>query len=217
MKSSASIGGYAILCAESGRQREVSTRGRDTESQSMSQIEANCNSCGAPPGGLVCAHCGKVTSRLNSAADENHALDEYHKLLGQRKPEEQSEWLLTSGFLPDHSEVLIEAGIYCVPLLKNPALATAAAARLEAITLKLDLMPGADRQTRRAIADFQQKIKAQQSTEKTDTLLVAGCFLSILLAVGTLCWWLIFDAGWFVVMPLILIGTVSVIVWLLRR
>src|SRR5918997_288527 len=124
----------------------------------MNQSKANCDSCGAPIQGLICEHCGKPTAHLANAAEENRALDEYHRLLQNLKPEEQRNWL-ASGFIPDNKEVLIEAGIYCLPLLKTMSVYDAAAERLEAVIVKLKLMP-VDRQTLLAIEDFQAKIES---------------------------------------------------------
>ena len=182
----------------------------------MSQLETNCNSCGAPISGLICGHCGKLTSRLNNAADENQALDEYHNLLSKLKPDEQSNWLLESGFLPDNREVLIEAGIYCVPLLKKISLYDAAAARMEAIILKLKLMPESG-QTRRAIEDFQAKIEQYKLDKRKDDIFGVGCLLLILAAIVAFGWWLIRDAGLSVAVPLIVVAVVAVVYLLLRK
>lgn len=160
----------------------------------MGQLEANCDSCGAPVKGFICGHCGALTARLKSAADENRALDEYHGQLQKLKPQEQSKWLLESGFLPDSPEVLIEAGIYCVPFLKNMSVYDAAAARLEAVILKLKLLPY-EGQTRRAIEDFQNQIAEYKRQKKKDDLLGVGCLLVILALVAAFSWWLIRDAG----------------------
>ena len=181
----------------------------------MSQLETNCNSCGAPVSGLICGHCGKLTSHLNNAADENQALDEYHKLLQSQTPEQQHEWLLESGFLPDNREVLIEAGIYCVPLLKKISLYDAAAARLEAIILKLKLMPESA-QTRRAVEDFQAKIEQYKRDKRKDDIYGLGCLLLISAAIAAFGWWLISDAGLSVAVPVIVV-TVVVIVYLLLK
>lgn len=179
----------------------------------MSQSETNCNSCGAPFSGLICEHCGKLTARLESAADENHALDEYHKLLSKQTPAEQRNWLLESGFLPDNRDVLIEAGIYCIPLLKKMSLYDAAAARLEAIILKLKLMTN-DKQARLAVEDFQAKIEQYKRNKRKDDIFGVGCLLLILAALVALGWWLIRDAGLGVAVPLIVVAVVAVVYWL---
>lgn len=182
----------------------------------MNQSETNCSSCGASVSGLVCAHCGKLTAPLNNAADENQALDEYHEQLQKLEPGEKCKRLLESGFLPDNREVLIEAGIYCVPLLKNTAIYEAAASRLEAIILKLNLMPGDDRQTRRAVEDFQDKIKQYKATKRSDDLWGIGCLLLIAVAIIMFGWGLIRVAGLPVALPLIII-TVACISYLLLK
>jgi hypothetical protein len=181
----------------------------------MNQPKANCDSCGAPAKGLICEHCGKPTIYLVNAADENQALDEYHKLIQKLKPEEQRDWL-ASGFIPDSKEILIEAGIYCLPFLKNMALYDAAASRLEAVILKLKLMPN-DQQTRQAVEDFQAKIESYKSTKRKDALFAIGCLLLILAAMVAVSWWLIWDAGLTVAVPLIILMVVVVVVLILRK
>lgn len=181
----------------------------------MDQLKANCDSCGAPCKGLICEHCGKPTAHLANAADENRALDEYHKLIQKLKPEEQRDWL-TSGFIPDNKEVLIEAGIYCLPFLKTMSAYDAAASRLEAIILKLKLMHG-DQQARQAIEDFKAQITAYKSTKRSDDFLGIGCSLLILAAMVAVGWWLIWDAGLTVGVPLIILMVVIVAYLILRK
>jgi hypothetical protein len=181
----------------------------------MDQLKSICDSCGAPARGLICEHCGKPTAHLENAAAENRALDEYHELLQKLKPEEQRLWL-ESGFIPDSPEVLIEAGIYCLPFLKNMALYEAAASRLEAVILKLKLMPGG-RQTRQAVEDFQAKIEEYKSTRTKDNIMGAGCLLLILAAMVAVSWWLVWDAGLTVAVPLIILMVVVVAVLILRK
>ena len=180
----------------------------------MNESKAKCESCGAPAGGLICEHCGQPAARLMGAADENRALDEYHRLLQNLKPPEQRNWL-SSGFLPDNKEVLIEAGIYCLPFLKTMAVYEAAASRLEAVIVKLGLMPG-DERSRRAVADFQAKLKDYKSAKRKDDLLGMGCLLLILAAIVAVGWWLIWGAGLVVAVPLIIVMVVVVTYIILR-
>jgi hypothetical protein len=180
----------------------------------MNQTKANCDSCGAPAHGLICEHCGKPTAHLANVADENRALDEYHRLLQNLKPEEQRNWL-TSGFIPDSKGVLIEAGIYCLPFLKTMSVYDAAASRLEAVILKLKLMPG-DEETRRAVEDFQAKIKSYKLAKRKDDLLGFGCLVLILAAMGAVGWWLVWGFGLTVAVPFIILMVVVVTVLILK-
>ena len=181
----------------------------------MDQLKANCDSCGAPVKGLICEHCGKPTAHLANAADENRALDEFHKLLQKLKPEEQRNWL-ASGFIPDNREVLIEAGIYCLPFIKTQSVYDDAASRLEAIILKLKLMHG-DQQAREAIEDFKAQIGAYKSVKRSDDLLGIGCVLLIVVAMGAVSWWLIWDAGLTVAVPLIIVMVIVVAYLILHK
>ena len=147
---------------------------------SMSFPSTECGSCGALATGLVCEHCGAMNaSARHDIATENQALDEFHALIGKSEPEQQCE-LLKSGFLPDQKAVLIEAGVYCIPLLKTYPASEGAMARLEAIISKLKLMPP-DQQTSQALAEFQSKIAERKSWERTnDFIFGGGCLLLIL-------------------------------------
>ena len=178
-------------------------------------MKDNCDFCGAPARGLICEHCGKPTAHLESAVDENRALDEYHKYLHELKPQDQRNWLLSSGFIPDNRQVLIEAGIYCVPLLKNMAIYDAAAARLEAIILKLKMVEN-DEQARRAVEDFHAEIEKYKAQKRSDNILGAGCLLFILAAIVALGWWLVWDAGWSVAVPVLVI-IVAFVLWFIFK
>jgi hypothetical protein len=182
----------------------------------MSPSKDNCEACGAPAGGgLICEHCGKPASHLAGRAEENRALDEYHNLLQQRDPRDQRNWLLNSGFLPDNKEVLIEAGIQCLPLLQNMSIYEAAAWRLTAVITKLELMHG-DQQALRAAEDFRARIKEYKAQKRKDDLLGVGCMLLILAVVIGVGWWLVWDFGPTVAVPIIVVILV-VIAWLILK
>ncbi len=70
------------------------------------------------------------------------ALETYHEAVGLKDPAGQAA-LLLSGYLPDSAEVLIEAGVRCIPLLRceREAVADAARHRLEAVLFKLRRLP----------------------------------------------------------------------------
>jgi len=170
----------------------------------------NCPSCSAVVSGFICEHCGRLSAHLGSAADENRALEEFHHLLQKLSPDLQSEQadeknaeaeqaeldeaekreeraihLLRTGFIPDHKEVLIEAGVYCIPYLESSqSLEEAARARLESIATKLKLIPQ-DAQTKLAVEEFQAKIKAHKAhVAREDMIYGGGCILIILLIIS---------------------------------
>ena len=181
----------------------------------MDALKSNCDSCGAPGKGLICEHCGKPTAHLVGAAEESRALDEFHDLLRQLAPDGQRNWLLTAGFIPDHKEVLIEAGIHCIPLLKNVSIYDAAASRLETIITKLKLLHG-DQQARLAIEDFQSKIESHRAQKRKDDILGVGCLLFVLAAIIAVGVWLVSEVGLSTAVPMIVI-IVAVIAWLILK
>jgi hypothetical protein len=175
----------------------------------------NCPSCSAVVLGFICEHCGRLSAHVGSAADENRALEEFHHLLQKLSPDLKSEkadekdaqaselddaekleeraiHLLRTGFIPDHKEVLIEAGVYCIPYLEsNQSLEEAARARLESIVTKLKLIPQ-DAQTKLAVEEFQAKVKAHKAQSARDDIIYGGgCMLIILLIVVAIIIWLL--------------------------
>lgn len=155
-----------------------------------------------------------MSAHVSSAADETSALDEFHQLLRKLAPEperasaekrdekataadleaaekraERAIHFLRTGFIPDHKEVLIDAGVHCIPYLESDdTLEDAARARLEGITTKLKLIPQ-DAQTRLAIEEFQAKIKAHKKHRTREDIFYGGCFLLIVvLIIGGIIW-----------------------------
>jgi hypothetical protein len=168
----------------------------------------NCSSCSAPISGLICEHCGKLAPYVTSLADENRALDQFNHLLHQLADDsnddkdgkdnfeenqrriERAEHLLHTGFIPDHKEVLIEAGIYCLPFLKSYiGLEDAALSRLDSIITKLKLMPE-DAQINRAIDEFQSKIKEFEAKRKRENLWWGGGCVFFMGLIALLIVWL---------------------------
>ncbi len=173
----------------------------------------NCPSCSAVVRGLICEHCGRLPANIGSAAEESRALDEFHQLLQKLAPElksqealqkdataqtdeteaeeqrqEKVKHLLRTGFIPDYKEVLIEAGVYCIPYLDSEYPGDAARSRLESITTKLKLIPQ-DQQTRLAVEEFQAKIKEHKAHRKRDDLIYGGgCFFLLAVCIIALVW-----------------------------
>jgi hypothetical protein len=95
------------------------------------------------------------------------------------------------------------------------AIYDAAAARLEAIILKLKLIEN-DQQALRAVEDFQEQIKKYKAQKRSDDILGLGCLLAVVAAIVALGWWLVWDAGWSVAVPVLII-IVSFILWVIFK
>jgi hypothetical protein len=153
----------------------------------------SCPSCGAKASGLICDHCGRLTTFVDSVADENRALDEFHNLIhklarelseekeGREHEDEMFEkaakaaQILRTGFIPDNKEVLLEAGVYCLQLMRGYFdIEDAALSRLESIVTKLKLMPQ-DQQVKLAVAEFECKIKELKEEKKNDNFYFLSC------------------------------------------
>ena len=128
----------------------------------------SCNRCGAQLNGLVCEYCGSLARLHMNRDEERDALAEYHNILLNMEPKAQIN-LLQNGFIPDATDVLIEAGIRCIPLIdiKQTADDTVEAAyrRLQAIMIKLRLLP-ANAEITQALKEFERVTKAYQTSDR---------------------------------------------------
>ena len=126
-------------------------------------IETTCHQCNAPLNGLVCEYCGSLANLHMNRDEEMQALTEYHNILlkPEEKPEEEVK-MLSKGFIPLNPEVLIEAGIRLMPLIDltntGDDVVEAAARRLDAISLKLRLLPDMPEITQ-ALEEFETFMK----------------------------------------------------------
>lgn len=143
---------------------------------------AKCAHCGASMGGLVCRYCGAVSGDAIDRETQRKALQEYHSLLRHGDKGVRVK-LLNAGFLPDYGPLLIDAGLTCVSLVNenevSGALSDAAVQRLEAVVLKLRLLPK-DSENSAATLMFQEKIDHHRASSKRDTvygLIAIGVFI----------------------------------------
>ena len=152
----------------------------------------HCQSCGADSQGRVCAYCGALAQPAGDAADEKALLDELHQLISQKdddKAEEKAQ-LLRNGFLPENVPVLVDAGLRCVPFLTasqaDQAVPVAALRRLEAIVMKLRVLPQTP-DVQRALAELEPRVRQQQVAEKREnrlsTILGCGCLIFLVLGI----------------------------------
>ena len=153
-----------------------------------------CQQCAAPIRGLICEYCGSLTQLGTDLATEKQALVEYHNILQNQEPDRQVQ-LLLNGFLPDHTAVLIEAGMRCIPLIdtSDPAdeKVGAATKRLRAIVVKLRLL-AQNEQAEKAIVELEAVLNEYKRADKQLNWIVAGMFLFLGLACVAVIWlWLI--------------------------
>ena len=143
-----------------------------------------CHACGAnSKGTYVCAYCGVLMHQTESVEDQRRALDEYQGAV-TKADDAARKALFKTGFLPDHKSLLIEAGLRMVPFIEFAGTGDEATGRLEAIALKLKLMPS-DSETTRAIAEFEDRIKAHQRADRNFT---TGLVIVILAMIGAVLW-----------------------------
>ena len=162
----------------------------------MPDLPINCPQCGAPLKRALCEYCGTLGLPHPNVDEQKQALEVFHGLLAG-KDEQGQIALLKNGFLPDDREVLIEAGLRCVPLIGHDStgdLEEAAIARLRAIIAKLNLVPG-NSAARQAAKNFEQEMgRYKKLTYRNLTiglLLVAiPLCLVVCVAMAGLYWWL---------------------------
>ncbi len=149
--------------------------------------DSRCRSCGAAVKNLICEYCGSPTAGTFDLATQKEALDEYHYIL-QSQSEEVQIKMLRNGFLPDAEDLLIDAGVRCIPLIELDSTAEevprAALWRLKAITTKLKLMAPTAR-SEQAVKEFETLINDfDKADRRLNLMLAVGCFVSVLVCVG---------------------------------
>lgn len=155
--------------------------------------QAKCAHCGAALDGLVCKYCGAASAAIEDMEKQKRALDEYHGLFASHDKDALIK-LLKNGFMPDHTKLLIDAGLQCVSMLDDSALnykvSDAAALRLNAIVLKLKLK-ASDREAEKAIAMFSEKVKEHKKSGDRDAIygLTAIAILAAIIAAAL--WWIL--------------------------
>ena len=149
-----------------------------------------CRSCGVAIGGKlsVCEYCGVLLINIDTIENEEKALDELHALLLKSNLTSQKK-LLRNGFLPDIQEVLIEAGLRCIPLIVNEDIEdeprNSAVYRLDAIRTKLKIKGSSD-DAKRAQAEFKKVIKKNKKSDLINQVIGLVFILGILGGIGYL-------------------------------
>lgn len=162
----------------------------------MSELPITCPQCGAPLKQALCEYCGTLGLPHPNLEEQKQALEVFHGLLAARDEKGQLA-LLKNGFLPDDREVLIEAGLRCLPLIGHDStgdLEEAAIARLRAVIAKLSLLAG-DSLARQAVLNFEKEMGRYKKVTYRNMLLgllliiVPLCLAVCVVAAGVY-WWL---------------------------
>ena len=153
-------------------------------------IKTTCLQCNAPLNGLVCEYCGSLANLHMNRDEEMQALTEYHNILLklEEKPEDEIK-MLSKGFIPSNPEVLVEAGIRVMPLIDltntGDDVVEAAARRLDAISLKIRLLPDMP-ESKRALQEFEtfiEEFKLLHKKQDREGGIIAVLMLVFMLAV----------------------------------
>jgi hypothetical protein len=154
-----------------------------------------CPRCGASTTMTICEHCGSLAGEAPDRSSERAALDQLHGLVSSKPPEGRAD-VLAHGFLPTDPEILIDAGLRCIPLLGSAEVGEAAAQRLEVVIAKLRIHEPTPTMGR-AVETLEGKLEKHRVGEKRFQR--AGCLAFVLL--GILAVW----------------GGVQIVVWLGAR
>jgi hypothetical protein len=132
-----------------------------------------CRFCGGTYLGLICDFCGAVVGMTDTVERQRQALDELHKLI-VNSPREKQIMLIRNGYLPDDTNLLIDAGLKCISLINDSELragrSEAAQGRLEAVITKLQLRPRDD-ELAKALQLFRERLGKSARTKAKDTRL----------------------------------------------
>ncbi|WP_394844871.1 hypothetical protein LZC95_48465 [Pendulispora brunnea] len=134
-----------------------------------------CTQCGAQALELICKYCGTLVEPTEHVGAQMQALREFHTLL-QAAGAERQQQLLTAGYFPSQWQVLVEAGLQCLPLLKDgeaDEVSLAASNRLDAISARLRLH-GDKPEAQRAAADFEARLERFRRAERNLMVLALG-------------------------------------------
>ncbi len=162
----------------------------------MSVLPVNCPQCGAPLTRALCEYCGTLGVPQPNPEEQKQALEVFHGLLVSKDVAGQVS-LLKNGFLPDDRDMLVEAGLRCVPLIGHDSTGDAeeaAVARLRAIIAKLSLRTG-DGLAQQASANFEKELERYRTITirnmAVGVLLIAVPVCLVLGLIGAgLYWWL---------------------------
>jgi len=124
---------------------------------------------------------------LNSVDSEQKLLEEFHRNVGEKNVESQA-GAIRNGYLPETQEVLVQAGIMCIPLIESdvPTVSDAGRDRLKAVIFKLKMVQNSA-SARSALEQFEKLIEKGEIKASRETvygfLLIGGLIALITVAI----------------------------------
>lgn len=151
--------------------------------------KTTCLQCSAPLNGLVCEYCGSLANLHMNQDEEMQALTEYHNILLklEEKPEAEIK-ILSNGFIPSNPDVLIEAGVRMIPIIDltntYDDVVEAASRRLDAISLRLRLLPDTPEITRalKEFETFTEEFNVLHKKQSKETNILIALLLVFIIA-----------------------------------
>lgn len=120
---------------------------------------------------------------MNSVDSEQKLLEEFHRSAGEKDAESQA-GAIRNGYLPETPEVLVQAGIMCIPLIESdtPSISDAGKDRLKAIIFKLKLVQDSAN-ARSALEQFEKLVEKGEKKASRETvygfLLIGGLIVLV--------------------------------------
>jgi len=120
---------------------------------------------------------------LNGVDSERKLLEEFHRSAGEKSGELQA-GAIRNDYLPGTPEVLVEAGIKCIPLIESdtPSVSDAGRDRLKAVVFKLKLVQDSAN-ARSALEQFESMIEKRERKANRETfygILFIGSLIAII-------------------------------------
>ncbi|MFO0679787.1 MAG: hypothetical protein U0169_24900 [Polyangiaceae bacterium] len=153
----------------------------EASSGATATTPATCSGCGAAVARLICPFCGREIRALRTLEDEREALLELHESVRQAADDEAKRKLLTGAWVPTRHELLVEAGLQCLPLIEDSqVLDRPAVLRLDAIATRLRVSGPVNEAERRALAEFEARVKRFDRASRRLDIVMSFTILGIL-------------------------------------
>jgi len=152
---------------------------------------SRCDQCGADIAELLCSYCGTPGRLVEGPGAQLRAVRELQHYMRVGSTQSQIR-LLTLGYVPAAPQVLVEAAMACLPLIRDAEVddvSAAAVRRLETLVLRLRLVP-AGPEVVRALALLEARLGSYHRADRNLGILAAVVVVVglILVMLGVVAW-----------------------------
>lgn len=131
-----------------------------------------CEQCGAALTDLLCGYCGTPSAALRkteSVEAQLQAVKQLHQAVAEAKEAVARIRLLESGYVPSQRQALVQDGLECFQLIydgKVDAVSSAAVRRLEALVVRLRLLPDSS-ENQKILQEFTQRLDRHRQADRS--------------------------------------------------